>query len=77
MATRSPRTSINDLYWGELNPITRVRIVLALVVLPVAVGLYAHVDWSATLGDPWAGLAGFVAGALVGIVIRPRKQVLR
>jgi hypothetical protein len=73
MTTRT-RTPIASLYWGELALLTRVLLVLALVVLPVAAGLYAHIEWSATLGDPWAGLAGFVVGAALGVAIRPRRQ---
>lgn len=76
MATRT-RTSIDGLLWGELTPGTQVRILLTLIGLPVVVGLYADIEWSATLGSPWAGLAGFIAGALVGVAIRPRKQAVR
>ncbi|WP_219414153.1 hypothetical protein [Pseudonocardia nigra] len=73
MATQT-RTPIASMYWGELTLLTRVGLVLALVVLPVAAGIYADVEWSATLGDPWAGIVGFILGGAVGVLIRPRRQ---
>lgn len=77
LGTRTPSTSLSGLYWGEYTPVTKARVILTLIVLPIFAGFYGLIEWTPVLTDPWGGYAGFAAGTLLGFLIRPRKQAAR